>query len=431
MISLGCPKTRVDTELMFGLLHDRGWTLVENPEDADAIVVNTCAFLQSSVEESIDTILDMADYKQGKCRRLVVAGCLPSRYGKDLEVELPEVDAFISTHNIPDIVKAIEVDAAGCQYGDVFLSRKLVQYQPSAYLKISEGCNRRCSFCAIPLIRGPQVSRPIDSLVSEARLLADCGVKELVLVAQELTGYGTDLGLKNGLLQLIDELEKIDSIRWIRLMYTYPWQFTDALMERLGEGKVLPYVDIPLQHVSQRILDDMRRHITREAQDTLIHKLRKIPGLILRTSLIAGYPSETEEEFQELCDWVEEIKFDRLGVFAYSPEPGTPAGDREDQIPEEIREQRRDMIMELQQKIQAEKMEALVDTELEVLVEGPSEENPLVMQARYYGQAPEIDGQVYLSYEDTDAPEAKAGDFIHVRVLDASEYDIVGEPIEE
>ena len=433
LVSLGCPKNRVDSEVMLGLLKKQGWALTPDPESADAIVVSTCAFLQSSIEESIDTILEMADYKEGRCKKLVVAGCLPSRYRDqmdELRSSLPEVDAFITTKQIPDIIRCLEPCPFPDPDSDFFAARTLADRQSFAYLKVSEGCNRRCAFCAIPLIRGPQVSRPIDSLVREAHSLADAGVRELVLVAQELTGYGTDLGMKDGLLRILDEIEKIDGIEWVRLMYTYPWNFTEPLIERLGQGKVLPYVDIPLQHVSQHLLDDMRRHVDQKDQDRLLRRLREIPGMVLRTSLIAGYPGETEADVDELEQWMREIRFDRLGIFEFSPEPGTPAAERDNQVPDEVKTARRDRLMTVQQQIHAEKMEAMMGQTLDVLVDGVSPEHELVLQGRYYGQAPEVDGQVYLSYENTEQEPAQIGDFVTVEVVEASEYDLVGNVID-
>mgnify|MGYP001772148855 FL=1 len=372
ILSLGCPKARVDTEVMLGQLRKTGWSLTPDPERADAIVINTCAFLQESIEESIDEILAYADYKRGRCKKLIVAGCLPSRFEAemdDLRSSLPEVDEFLTTRQIDGIVHAVDGIYPDPDR-DYFLERELASKQSFAYLKISEGCNRRCSFCTIPSIRGKQVSRPLESLIREAEGLAAAGVKEIVLVAQELTGYGTDIGLKDGIIQVIDAIEKIDGIEWIRMLYAYPWNFSDALLERVGQGKLLPYVDIPLQHVSQHILDDMRRHVTRDEQDRLLRRLRDIPGLVLRTSLIAGYPGETEDDVDELIDWIREIRFDRLGVFVYSAEPGTPAGDRADQIPLEVRQARRDRIMEAQQEISASMMQDLVGEHLRVLVAG-------------------------------------------------------------
>lgn len=428
ILSLGCPKARVDTEVMLGLLRKRGWNLTPDPARADAIVINTCAFLQDSIEESIDEILAYADYKQGRCKKLVVTGCLPSRFESDmadLRESLPEVDAFLTTRQLDAIVQAVDAVHPDPDV-DYFLARELASKQSYAYLKVSEGCNRRCSFCTIPSIRGKQVSRPLDSLIREAEGLAASGVREIVLVAQELTGYGSDLGMKDGIIQVIDALEKIDGIEWVRLLYAYPWNFSDALLERVGTGKVVPYIDIPLQHVSQHILDDMRRHVTREEQDRLLRRLREIPGMVLRTSLIAGYPGETEADVDELIDWIRDIRFDRLGVFVYSAEQGTPAGDRPDQLPLEVRVERRDRIMAAQQEISASMMADLVGSHLRVLVDGYSPEHELVLTGRYYGQAPEVDGQVFLSYENCDCDMAEVGDFVDVEVTDATEYDLVG-----
>lgn len=429
IISLGCPKTRVDSEVMLGLLRTQGWTLTPNAQDADAILVSTCAFLQSSIEESIDTILECADYKQNRCKKLIVAGCLPSRFENqldELKKELPEVDAFLTTYQIPDIIKVLNTNPNLIEFPDPNLLREMPEKSSFAYLKISEGCDRRCAFCAIPLIRGKQVSRSIPSLVTEARMLADKGAKELVLVAQELTHYGSDLGLKNGLIQLLDQLEPIAGIEWIRLMYTYPWNFTDDLIARLGSGKILPYVDIPLQHVSQHILNDMRRHVDQAEQDKLLRRLREIPNMTLRTSLIAGYPGETDADVDELDQWIREIRFDRLGVFVYSPEEGTPAGDRKDQIPLEIREARRDRLMTTQQEISAQINAQMLGKHLRVLVDGQSPEHELVWTARYAGQAPEVDGQVFLDFENCDIDLPQIGDFLNVEVVDTAEYDLVG-----
>lgn len=429
IISLGCPKARVDTELMWGILQQHGWSLCPEPQDADAILINTCGFLQSALDESIDTILEMADYKAGRCKRLVVTGCMVSRFSttlSELQSALPEVDAMLTTHDIHKILNAIEQNAQESPCGDIFLQRSLAEPQSYAYLKISEGCDRRCAFCAIPLIRGPQRSRPIPSLQAEAQRLADMGCKELVLIAQELTHYGSDLGMKDGLHKLLDALEPIPGIAWIRLMYTYPVHFDEPLLERLGRGKVLPYIDMPLQHVSQRILTSMHRGVSQEAQMKLLERLRQIPGLVLRSSLIVGYPGETEAEFNELMRWVGDVKFDRLGVFTFSPEEGTQAAELPEQLPEELKQERLRRLMALQQGIHAEKMRALIGQELDVLVDGPSPEHPLVLQGRYYGQAPEVDGQVYLSYEDSDDECAAIGSLLKVRIVEARNYDLLG-----
>jgi ribosomal protein S12 methylthiotransferase len=429
LISLGCPKARVDSELILGLAQNRSWQLCADAEEADAIIINTCGFLQSAIDESIDTILEMADYKSGRCKRLIVAGCMPSRFREnlaELRAELPEVDAFLTTNETHKIIEVLEDNAKMPVSSDIFHMRRLAAAQSYAYLKISEGCDRRCSFCAIPLIRGPQISRSIESLVGEAQNLVSTGCRELVLIAQELTHYGSDIGLKDGLNQLIDELEKIENLRWIRLMYAYPWNFSEKLMQRLGSGKVLPYIDMPLQHVSERILKSMRRGVSQLAQEQLLRRLREIPKLVLRTSLIVGYPGETDAEFNQLLDWIKEVKFDRLGVFTYSPEEGTPAAELPEQIPDELKEARYAQIMDLQQEIHREKMQALLGQTLDILVDGPSPEHPLVLQGRYYGQAPEVDGQVYLSYEDSEDEPANIGSFVKARIVEATDYDLLG-----
>lgn len=435
MLALGCPKARVDAEVMYGLLAREGWVLVPEAEDADAILINTCAFLQSSIDESIDAILEYAEQKNGRCKRLVVAGCLPSRYAQEMAAlgeALPEVDAFVTTNDIKDILQAIELPPPPPRMDlDYHLARTLAGTQAYAYLKISEGCDRQCSFCTIPQIRGKQVSRPIESLVLEAKDLVAKGVREIVLVAQELTHYGADIGLKDGLLQLIDAIEPIEGLVWIRLLYTYPWNFGENLIQRLGKGKVLPYTDIPLQHVSQRILKDMRRRSSQQEQDALLRRLREVPGMILRSTMIVGYPGETEEEFEELVQWIKDIRFDRLGVFVYSAEPNTTAGEREDQIPQDVKEERYDRIMLAQQSIHAEKMTAMIGKRLTVLVDGPSEEHPLVLEGRYAGQAPEVDGKIFLSYEESDQDPAEIGDFVDVEIIDATEYDLLGKVLDK
>jgi ribosomal protein S12 methylthiotransferase len=433
MVSLGCPKARVDSEVMLAQLQNASYGLSKTPRGADAIVINTCSFLQASTQESIDTILEMADYKsKGKCKCLVVTGCLPARYGDELGPELPEVDAFLTLAEEERLVEVLDAHLGvrtrtHASVDVAFAPRVRTTRGGSAYLKIAEGCNRHCSFCTIPAIRGPQRSRSIDSLLQESRQLVTMGAKELVLIAQDLTAYGTDVGNKNALVQLIDALEGIDGLHWIRLMYAYPWNLSEALIERLGAGrKLLPYLDMPLQHVSERVLRDMRRSVSREEQVNLLRALRSVPDLVLRSTFITGFPGETEAEFEELCDWLQEVQFDRVGVFAYSPEPGTAAAAREDQIPEEIREARRDRLMTLQQGIHEQRLRRLLGRELEVLVEGASAQHPLVMEGRYYGQAPEVDGVVYLSFDESDA-EVAPGDLVQVRIDEVREYDLMGE----
>jgi ribosomal protein S12 methylthiotransferase len=435
MVSLGCPKARVDTEVMVGLMGKAGYALTADAGEADALVVNTCSFLESAVSESVETILELAKIKAAHPgRRLIVTGCLPSRYGDELVHELPEVDAFLGTsdlHRIADAVTGQLPDRAYIRQGMSHLyegiedSRVTTTRGATAFLKLAEGCNRTCTFCIIPTIRGRQRSRPIPVLVEEARRLAAAGIREIVLVAQDLTSYGTDLGDRNSLVKLLRELESVDGIRWIRLMYAYPWNFTDELLDVIRTSeKVLRYVDMPLQHISERVLTEMRRNIQRDAQRRLLGRLREIDGMVLRTTFITGFPGETDADFQELVDWVEEVQFDRVGVFAYSQEAGTPAGDRKDQVPRKVREQRRDALMAAQQRIHRGRIAQLVGQTFDILVDGPSEEHGWVMEGRYYGQAPEIDGTVALSVEDPDI-EVLPGTFVRATITGHADYDLV------
>ena len=433
LVSLGCPKARVDSELMAGLLRGEGAELTEDAESADAIVVNTCAFLESATQESIDTILELAELKSDSCRKLVVAGCLAQRYGEQLATEMPEVDVFLGTNELPRIVEAVMSDlpqrvylSEGSHLYKVGAPRVPMTLGGSTYLKIAEGCSRSCSFCIIPQIRGPQVSRSIADLTQEAQTLADTGMSELILIAQDLTSYGSDLGIRDGLERLLPRLNEIDELRWIRLQYCYPWNFTDRLIEIIQDcERVLPYVDMPLQHISDRILKSMRRNVRRGQQREIIGKLRDIEGMVLRSTFITGYPGETDAEFQELRDWLEEVEFDHLGVFTFSPEDGTIAAELPDQVPEAVKEERRDELMALQQENATRRNKARIGTKIEVLVDGPSTEHELVLEGRHYGQAPEIDGCVFLSFKD-DAPTAAPGDFVRVEITEASPYDLVG-----
>ena len=435
VVSLGCPKNRVDSEIMIGLMQGEGYEIVSEPEDADVLVVNTCAFIESAKEESVDTILEMARHKaEGEGRRLVVTGCMAQRYGQELKELIPEVDTFLGTNEFQRINGAVRGDLPERSYiteGSYLYkasdARAMTTHAGTAYLKIAEGCNRTCSFCIIPKIRGKQASRPIEDVLREAQQLAQAGVKEAVLIAQDLTSYGTDLGDKRSLLRLLQGLEEIDGLPWVRMLYMYPWNFTDELLDFMTQSKkVLPYVDMPLQHIADPILKAMRRNVRRDRQETLISKLRQIPGLILRTTFITGFPGETDADFQALYDWVKEVEFDKVGVFPYSVEENTDAGEMEGQVEEHVRLERRDALMELQQEISARKASAMIGQTLQVLVDGVSEEHDYVYQGRWYGQAPDIDGVVYLSYEDGAQP-ARPGDFVHVEVTDASDYDLVGE----
>ncbi len=436
VVSLGCPKARVDTEVMIGLMNAADHELTADPAEADAIVVNTCSFLESAVSESVETVLELAQHKEGaKKPRLVVTGCLPSRYGQELVDELPEVDTFLGTsdiHRIADAVlgrlpeRSYIRQGRSHLYEDLEGARVTTTRGASAFLKLAEGCNRTCTFCIIPGIRGRQRSRTVDDVVAEAERLAAQGIRELVLVAQDLTSYGTDLGDKRSLVKLLERLEDVEGIRWVRLMYAYPWNFTDELLDLVrGSNKVVRYVDMPLQHISERVLKDMRRNIQRDAQARLLDRLREIPGMVLRTTFITGFPGETDAEFRELADWIQHVGFDRVGVFAYSQEAGTPAGERPDQVPVEVREARRDELLALQQGIHRAKLEALVGSEVDVLVEGPSEEHDWVLEGRYYGQAPDIDGSVLLDVEEAD-DDVLPGTFVRARITAVGDYDLVG-----
>lgn len=435
LISLGCPKNRLDSEVMLGVLGEGGHTLVSNPEEADVIVVNTCAFIEAAKQESLETILEMAQFKDGNAERLVVTGCLAQRYGAELQDSLPEVDTFLGTSEFRRIGAAVLGDLPDRAYiteGSYLYStddaRTNTVRGGTAYVKIAEGCNRTCSFCIIPKIRGVQNSRPVDDVYAEVQRLANAGVREAILIAQDLTSYGIDQGSvdKRALVKLLRRLEDVKELAWVRMLYMYPWNFTDELLEIVaGSEKVVPYVDMPLQHISAPVLKAMRRNITRDRQADLIRRLREVPDLVLRTTFITGFPGETDADFQQLYDWVAEVEFDRVGVFTYSIEENTVAGVMEDQVPDEVKVERRDALMALQQGISERKNKAMVGRTLQVLVDGVSAEHEYVFEGRHYGQAPDIDGVVYLSYEDGAAPAAP-GSMVNVEITEASEYDLVG-----
>jgi ribosomal protein S12 methylthiotransferase len=434
VVSLGCPKNRVDSEVMIGRMQGAGYQLVSEPDEADVLIVNTCAFIESAKKESIDTIFDLAQYKEDRSdRKLIVTGCMAQRYGDELQGLMPEVDLFLGTNEFQRINEAI----GGSLPERTYISQGSYLYEAgearvnstrggTAYLKISEGCNRTCSFCIIPKIRGKQVSRGVDDVLAEARMLGRAGVKEVALIAQDLTSYGVDFGDKRALAKLLRGLEDVPGIEWVRMLYMYPWNFTDELLEILASGgKVLPYVDMPLQHISDHVLKAMRRNVQRHKQEELIRRLRDIPNLVLRTTFITGFPGETDADFEALCQWVKEVEFDRVGVFSYSQEEDTEAATMPDQVEEHVREERRDALMEIQQEISAKKARGMIGKRLRVLVDGVSEEHEFVYEGRHYGQAPDIDGVVFLSYEDGGEP-ARPGEFVEVEISDSAEYDLVG-----
>lgn len=429
--SLGCPKNLVDSEMMLGLIARDGAEVVLDPEAADVLIVNTCGFIGDAKKESIDSILDLARLKQSHpAKRLVVAGCLVQRYGTELQTALPEVDAFLGTGDftrLPQVVTGgVRSDADA--YGgaahllpDVSIPRVRTGHFFSSYLKVSEGCDHRCSFCIIPKIRGRHESRSLESIVGEAEALAADGVIELNLIAQDLTAYGRDRRDGSSLSTLLRAVARIEGLRWIRLLYTYPRYVSDELLEAIaGEEKICPYIDMPLQHISDRMLRRMRRERGGAAVRRLLDRVRRrVPGIALRTAFIVGFPGETEADFAELSQFVREARFERVGVFRYSQEEGTAAATLRDQVPETVKRQRRDALMQAQAEVSAAKNRQLIGSEREVLVCGDDERGRLY--GRLATQAPEIDGVVYLH------GAAAAGQIARVRITRAGTYDLHAE----
>ena len=435
-ISLGCDKNLVDSEVMLGLLDKRGYQIVDSEEDADIIVVNTCCFIHDAKEESIQTILEMAEYKkEGKLKALIVTGCLAQRYQQEIIDEIPEVDAVLGTTSYDHIVEAVEEALAGNGHvvledvdalPDVKEKRLVTTGGHYAYMKIAEGCDKHCTYCIIPKLRGNYRSVPMEKLLAEAKDLADQGVKELILVAQETTVYGKDLYGEKSLHKLLRELCKISGIQWIRILYCYPEEIYDELIQTIKEEKkVCHYLDLPIQHASDAVLKRMGRRTSKAQLVEIIKKLRKeIPDISLRTTLITGFPGETQEQHEELKDFVDEMEFDRLGVFTYSPEEDTPAATMTEQIPEEVKEDRQAELMELQQEIAFDLAEDMVGREVLVMIEGKvADENAYV--GRTYKDAPNVDGLIFINTDE----ELMSGDFARVRVTGALEYDLIGELI--
>ena len=435
-ISLGCDKNLVDSEVMLGLLDKKGYQIVDSEEDADIIVVNTCCFIHDAKEESIQTILEMAEYKkEGKLKALIVTGCLAQRYQQEIIDEIPEVDAVLGTTSYDHIVEAVEEALAGNGHvvledvdalPDVKEKRLVTTGGHYAYMKIAEGCDKHCTYCIIPKLRGNYRSVPMEKLLAEAKDLADQGVKELILVAQETTVYGKDLYGEKSLHKLLRELCKISGIQWIRILYCYPEEIYDELIQTIKEEKkVCHYLDLPIQHASDAVLKRMGRRTSKAQLVEIIEKLRKeIPDISLRTTLITGFPGETQEQHEELKDFVDEMEFDRLGVFTYSPEEDTPAATMTGQIPEEVKEERQAELMELQQEIAFDLAEDMVGREVLVMIEGKvADENAYV--GRTYKDAPNVDGLIFINTDE----ELMSGDFARVRVTGALEYDLIGELI--
>ena len=436
-ISLGCDKNLVDSEVMLKLLEEKGYQFTDDETEADVIVVNTCCFIGDAKEESVNTILEMAEYrKSGSCRALIVTGCLAQRYQKEILDEIEEVDAVLGTASYDAVAETVEKVFGGQKELRFESIDRLVPDQGGrvlttgghyAYLKIAEGCDKRCTYCIIPKLRGHFRSVPEEQLLAEAQRLADQGVKELILVAQETTVYGVDLYGEKRLPQLLTKLARIPGIRWIRVQYCYPEEITEELIQVIkNEPKVCHYLDLPIQHASDRILKRMGRRTTQADLRRIIGRLREeIPDICLRTTLISGFPGETEDDHEELMRFVDDCEFDRLGVFPYSAEEDTPAASMPDQIPEEVKEERRAELMELQQEIAFEKAEEMAGRELTVMIEGKvADENAYV--GRTYKDAPGVDGYLFLNTDET----LMSGDFARVRVTGALEYDLIGELIE-
>lgn len=437
MVSLGCPKNLVDSEVMLGLIREKNFTVTNDPADADIIIVNTCGFIESAKEESINTILQMSEYKtQGSCRYLIVTGCLSQRYADELAQSIPEVDAFVGTECFTDISWVIEQVMDGKKVlhmtrstaeQPVEMPRMLTTPEYMAYLKIAEGCDNCCSYCIIPKLRGPYTSRPYEAVMAEAKELAASGIKEIIVVAQDTTRYGEDLYGKLMLPQLLKDLNDLEGIEWIRVMYCYPNNFTDELIEAFATlPKVCKYVDLPLQHASNSLLASMNRYDTKEQVEALLKKLRtSIPGIVIRTTFIVGFPGETEADFEELKEFVAVQRFENAGVFKYSQEEGTVAGAMPNQIPEEVKENRYHELMALQAEISEELHQDLEGQELDVVIEGFDEENPSLAVARSYREAPDIDGSIFVENADN----LHIGDFTKVRILQGFTYELVAEQI--
>jgi len=438
VVSLGCAKNLVDSEIMLALLRRQGLELTTDPEQAQAIIVNTCGFVEEAKQESIDTILELAQLKQkGQLQRLVVAGCMVQRYARELATEIPEIDAFVGLDELDAIVAAVSGARGRDQLPDQRASLRLYDHTfprllatggAYAYLKVAEGCNNPCAFCHIPRMRGAFRSRTVRSLVAEAQALERAGVRELVLVAQDTTRYGEDLGMgRRGLRVLLEALLAETSFPWIRFLYAYPATLDEGVFQLMTENpRLVPYLDIPLQHASRKVLKLMQRGGDARSFRKLIAQARdRVPGLAVRTTFIVGFPGEGEEEFQELLNFVEEVGFDHLGVFAYSFQEENPGAHLGDPVPAEVKESRRERLLALQRRISRKKLRALLGQERLVLVEGPSPDHPWVMAGRLATQAPEVDGMVYLS-----GGEVAVGDFVRVRLVKATDYDLVGEVVE-
>lgn len=439
-VSLGCDKNLMDSEIMLGLIKEKGYTITPFEQDAHIIIVNSCGFKMDANEEGIENILRLADYKiNGNCKALILAGCMAQRYREEIFESLPEVDAIVGTGDFESIVSVIENILSGQKNVSLVtdnnkkldesnsLKRIVTTNGGFAYLKIAEGCDKRCTYCTIPSIRGNFRSRSIDSLIEEAKMLVNQGVREIILVAQDSSLYGTDLYNKKMLPTLLNKLSQIEELKWIRILYCYPEHIDDELIEEMANNtKVCKYIDMPIQHADDYILKLMGRRSTREKLENVINKLReKMPEICIRTTFIVGFPNESEEAFKNLLDFTKKMKFDRLGVFTYSREEGTPAHDMENQVDENLKIKRQQLIMQAQKDISAEKCKHFIGKTLEVIVEGKLEEQDNVYCGRSFRDCYEIDGFVFFNAPEN--TEILAGDFYNIKITDAYDYDLIGE----
>ena len=435
MISLGCAKNRTDSEIMLGILAEKGFGIVNEPAEADVLIVNTCGFIEAAKQESIDTILEMAEYKDDKCKLLVVTGCLAERYNEEVLKEFPEINAIVGVGDYHKIAEIIDEAMGGTRpalYGHMNcdvpegLPRILTTGNTTAYIKIAEGCDNNCTYCAIPKIRGKYRSRRMEDIVSEARDLAESGIKELIVIAQDTTRYGKDIYGKYSLADLLKKLCEIDGFHWIRVHYFYTEAITDELINLFGtEPKLCPYVDMPIQHINNTILRRMARRTTGEQIRETIEKLRMVvPDITIRTSIIVGFPGETEEQFEELCEFIKEARLERVGVFAFSEEEGTAAADFEDKIDEETKNRRLETLMGIQKEISLENNKRKLGKKLTVLCEGYDEESYLYF-GRSSGDSVDVDGNVYFAADREILP----GEFVTVEILDCDEYDLTGKTV--
>jgi ribosomal protein S12 methylthiotransferase len=457
MISLGCPKNLVDSEVMLGLAKEAGHELTTDAASADVLVVNTCAFIDKAKQESIDTILEMAQHKtSGSCRRLVVTGCMAERYRDELKKQIPEIDAVLGTGEVPGIVNAIGGTAAQSGVAPLMFHRGTSGNSPGtlplpsgtlptylydadtpryfatpkhyAYVKVAEGCDYKCAFCIIPTLRGNYRSRSAESIVREARSLAARGVKELLLISQDTTFYGIDRGERGALARLLFELNAVDGLEWIRLLYLYPTTIDDATLAAMAEcEKVCKYIDLPLQHASNGVLKRMKRPGTRTTYDALLSRIRhRVPGVSLRTTFIVGFPGEADADVDELCAFVQDHAFDHVGVFTYSHEEGTSAHDLDNDVPARAKQARRRRVMSLQQRLSRRRQRSRIGERTRVMVDGPSSDHELVLKGRLSTQAPDIDASVFLT--DCDPSSLRPGTLVEVEIVGARDYDLIARP---